>query len=598
MKIDKQFLKNHSNPVVRTGLLMLMIALIILSCSKISRTLPAGLPDNGGLFLPDNFEALVVVDSIGKARHLAVNDNGDIYVKLTFNRAMKGAGGTVGLRDLNKDGRADSIVYFGDYKDIGGSAVGMTIHDGYLYTSTVNQVLKNKLSPGELVPQSKTEVVLTDFDPNVAKNWHTTKPVAFDRKGYLYVPFGTPSDAGQDITKYGPIGIPGGKGLDPSPELENHGGIWRFDASKTNQTQKDGYKFATGIRSVVGMVWSPLDDNLYAVMNGIDNFHTIYPDLFTAWQAAVLPSEPLLKVTEGADFGWPYAYYDHIQKKNVLQPGYGGDGKIVGRASTFDVPAIGFPGHWAPMDVMFYQGNQFPERYKQGAFVAFHGSTDRSPYPQAGYIVCFVPFKNGVPTGDWEVFADGFTGVDTVVNTSDAVYRPMGLATGPDGSLYISESNKGKIWRVMYKGDKKTFGEKQLAGMELRKSRSYIKTPDELKDNLHRGDRLAGSILYNTYCASCHQRNGKGDNSRFPPLAGSDWVTGDKQRLIGVILNGLDGEIMVNGQSWQGMMPAHAEFLDDHAVASISTYIRQSFGNKAGPVSSLEVNEVRKKTRN
>ena len=598
MKFEKQFLKNHRSPVIRTGMVLLLIALVIISCSKISRTLPAGSPDNGGLFLPDNFEALVVVDSIGKARHLAVNDNGDIYVKLTFNRAMKGSGGTVGLRDLNKDGRADSIVYFGDYKDIGGSAVGMTIHDGYLYTSTVNQVLKNKLTPGQLVPESKTEVVLTDLDPNVARNWHTTKPVAFDRKGYMYVPFGTPSDAGQDITKYGPIGIPGGKGLDPSPELENHGGIWRFDASKTNQTQKDGYKFATGIRSVVGMVWSPLDDNLYAVMNGIDNFRTIFPDLYTAWQAAVLPSEPLLKVTEGSDFGWPYAYYDHMLKKNVLQPGYGGDGKIIGRASKFDVPVIGFPGHWAPMDVMFYQGNQFPERYKQGAFVAFHGSTDRSPYPQAGYIVCFVPFKNGAPTGEWEVFADGFTGVDTVVNTSDAVYRPMGLATGPDGSLYISESNKGKIWRIMYKGDKKEFGEKQLAGMELRKSRSYIKTPDEVKDNLHRGDRLAGSILYNTYCASCHQRDGKGDNSRFPPLAKSEWVTGDKQRLISVILNGLDGEITVNGQSWQGMMPAHAEFLDDHAIASISTYIRQSFGNKAGPVSSLEVAEVRKKSGN
>lgn len=598
MKFNNHFLIDQRNPVIRTGMLFLLIALVIISCSKISRTLPAGLPDNGGLFLPDKFEALVVVDSIGKARHLAVNDNGDIYVKLTFNRAMKGSGGTVGLRDLNKDGRADSIVYFGDYKDIGGSAVGMTIHDGYLYTSTVNQVLKNKLTPGQLVPQSKTEVVLTDLDPNVARNWHTTKPVAFDRKGYMYVPFGTPSDAGQDITKYGPIGIPGGKGLDPSPELETHGGIWRFDASKTNQTQKDGYKFATGIRSVVGMVWSPLDDNLYAVMNGIDNFRTIFPDLYTAWQAAVLPSEPLLKVTEGSDFGWPYAYYDHMLKKNVLQPGYGGDGKIIGRASKFDVPVIGFPGHWAPMDVMFYQGNQFPERYKQGAFVAFHGSTDRSPYPQAGYIVCFVPFKNGAPTGEWEVFADGFTGVDTVINTSDAVYRPMGLATGPDGSLYISESNKGKIWRVMYKGDKKEFGKKQLAGMELRKSRSYIKTPDEVKDNLHRGDRLAGSILYNTYCASCHQRDGKGDNSRFPPLAKSEWVTGDKQRLINVILNGLDGEITVNGQSWQGMMPAHAEFLDDHAIASISTYIRQSFGNKAGPVSSLEVAEVRKKSGN
>ena len=582
---------NFSTTIVAVSLVALSL-LIFYGC-RITAKLPDSDSDNGGLFLPDGFEAVTVVDSIGRARHLTVNDNGDIYVKLTFNPKMNRYGGTVGLRDINKDGKADSIVYFGDYQDIGSSAVGVTIHNGYLYTSTVNQVLRNKLKPGELVPASKTEVMLTDLDPNVAKNWHTTKPLAFDKKGYMYVPFGSPSDAGQDITKYGPIGIPGGKGLDPSPELENHAGIWRFDANKPNQTQKDGYKFATGIRSVVGMTWSPLDDNLYAVMNGIDNFHTIYPDLFTAWQGAVLPSEPLLKVTEGSDFGWPYAYYDHIQKKNVLQPGYGGDGKIIGRAAKFDLPVIGFPGHWAPMDILFYQGNQFPERYKQGAFVALHGSTDRSPYPQAGYIVCFVPFENGKAKGEIEIFADGFTGIDTVVNTSDAVYRPMGLATGPDGSLYISESNKGKIWRIMYKGDKKSFESAQLAEMEKRKVRSYIKEPDPIKDNLHRGDMLAGGILYNTYCASCHQQNGKGDNSRFPPLAGSEWVTGDKKRLIDVILNGLQGEIKVSGQTWDGLMPAHGGFLNDHAVASIATYIRKRFGNNADAVSSIEVKQVR-----
>lgn len=578
---------------IYSGIFILVSVVLSQLACKGLKGLPAPSPDNGGLYLPDNFQALVVVDSIGKARHLAVNDNGDIYVKLTFNRRMNGSGGTVGLRDTDGDGKADSIVYFGDYKDIGSSAVGVTIHNGYLYTSTINQVLRNKLKPGELVPTSNTEIVLTDLDKNVARNWHTTKPLAFDNKGYMYVPFGAPSDAGQDIAKYGPIGIPGGKGLDPSPELENHAGIWRFDANKTNQTQKEGYKFATGIRSVVGMTWNPNDDNLYAVMNGIDNFHTLYPNFFTAWQGAVLPSEPLLKVTEGSDFGWPYAYYDHLLKKNVLQPGYGGDGKIIGRAAEFDLPVIGFPGHWAPMDILFYQGNQFPERYKQGAFVALHGSTDRSPYPQAGYMVCFVPFQNGIARGDIEIFADGFTGVDTVLNTSDAVYRPMGLSTGPDGSLYISESNKGKIWRIMYKGNKEQFGTAQLAKMEERKSLSHIKEPDAVKDNLQRGDMLAGGILYNTYCASCHQKDGKGDNSRFPPLAGSDWVTGDKKRLLDAILNGLQGPIKVNGQAWDGLMPAHAGFLDDHAIASIASYIRRNFGNKATAVTSAEVNAVR-----
>jgi glucose/arabinose dehydrogenase/mono/diheme cytochrome c family protein len=537
--------------------------------------------------------AVVVADSLGRARHLTVNSNGDIYVKLTYNDIMHGSGGTVGLRDADNDGKADIISYFGNYKDEGGLPAGIAIHDGYLYTSTVKYVFRNKLIAGQLLPDPRTDTILIDDDKDLQKHWHTAKPFAFDRHGNMYVPFGAPTDAAQDINTVGPAGIPGGRGLDPAPDLEKHAGIWRFDAGKLKQTQKDGYKYATGIRSVLAINWNPMDDCLYVAMNGMDNFHTRYPKVYSAWQAAVLPSEPLLKVTEHANFGWPYAYYDHMLKKNVLQPGYGGDGKTIGRANQFDMPVMGFPGHWAPMDLLFYTGNQFPERYKKGAFVAFHGSTDRSPYPQAGYIVCFVPFENGKPAGDWEVFADGFTGVDTVFNTSDAVYRPMGLAEGPDGSLYISDSNKGKIWRVMYKGDKNLFGSTQLAAMEQRKSRTYIKTPDEVKDNLGLGGEMNGLILYNSFCASCHQRDGKGDNNRYPPLAGSDWIAGNKEQLIKVILNGMEGEIKVNGKTYNGIMPAHGGLLDDHAIASIATYINKRFYKEKDLVASAEVAKLR-----
>jgi glucose/arabinose dehydrogenase/cytochrome c553 len=572
-----------------------MICIFLASCNqhKPPGPLPKGDPDNGGLFLPGNFEAVVVADSLGRARHLTVNSNGDIYVKLTYNDIMHGSGGTVGIRDANNDGKADIITYFGDYKDEGGLPAGIEVHNGYLYTATVKNIFRNKLQPGQLVPESETEVIVVDDDENLRKHWHTAKPFAFDKNGNIYVPFGAPTDAAQDINVAGPPGIPGGKGLDPAPDLERHAGIWRFDADKKGQTQKDGYKYATGIRSVLAIDWNPMDDCLYVAMNGMDNFHTRYPQVFSAWQAAVFPSEPLLKVTEHSNFGWPYAYYDHIQGKNVLQPGYGGDGKTVGRANKFDVPVMGFPGHWAPMDLLFYTGNQFPERYKKGAFVAFHGSTDRSPFPQAGYIVCFVPFSNGKPTSDWEVFADGFTGVDTVFNTSDALYRPMGLAQGPDGSLYISESNKGRIWRVLYKGDKKLFGSAQLAAMEKRKSRTYIKTPDEAKDNLGLGGIMNGLVLYNSYCAGCHQRDGKGDNNRYPPLAGSDWIAGNNEQLIRVMLHGLQGEIKVNGKTFNGIMPAHGGFLDDHAIASIATYINKAFNKQNSLVASSDVSKIR-----
>ena len=145
----------------------------------------------------------------------------------------------------------------------------------------------------------------------------------------------------------------------------------------------------------------------------------------------------------------------------------------------------------------------------------------------------------------------------------------------------------------MYKGDRNKFGDAQLTEMEKRKSRSYIKTPDEIKDNLGIGGEMNGLILYNSYCTSCHQRDGKGDNNRYPPLAGSDWVGGDKKKLVGVILNGLQGEIKVNGKTYNGIMPAHGGFLDDHAIASILTYVKKKFNKESIPITSAEVGEIR-----
>jgi len=148
----------------------------------------------------------------------------------------------------------------------------------------------------------------------------------------------------------------------------------------------------------------------------------------------------------------------------------------------------------------------------------------------------------------------------------------------------------------MYKGDKNKFGDVQLAEMEERKSRTYIKTPDEVKDNLGVGGEMNGLILYHSYCAACHQRDGKGDNNRYPPLAGSDWVAGDQQKLIAVILNGLTGEIKVNGKTYNGLMPAHSEFLDDHAVASILTFVKRNLNKQNIEVTSAEVSKVRAAT--
>ncbi|HZG23948.1 MAG TPA: c-type cytochrome, partial [Chitinophagaceae bacterium] len=364
------------------------------------------------------------------------------------------------------------------------------------------------------------------------------------------------------------------------------------------QTQKDGVHFATGLRSIVAMDWNNADKTLYCLMHGRDDLHMLWPNIFTSWQSAILPAEEFLKVTKGMDAGWPYYFYDQIKQKKLLNPEYGGDGIKEGDGSKYAQPLIGFPAHWAPNDLFFYTGNQFPNRYKNGAFIAFHGSTNRGPYPQSGYFIGFVPMKKGAPSGPVEVFADGFAEVEPLINVSDAAYRPMGIAMGPDGSLFISDTEKGKIWKISYSGKKKNFGAPQLAKMEERKNLPHIRTPDEIKDNLITGMAEGGAKVYATYCSSCHQQNGKGDGNRFPPLDSSEWVIGkgrgDKERLIRVLLKGLEGPIEVKGQQYSNTMPAH-NFLSNEDAALVLTYIRNNFGNKASAISAVDVNEVRKR---
>lgn len=560
---------------------------LIVSCGP-KDTLPKGDRDNGGLFLPDGFEAVVVIDSIGRARHLTVNDNGDIYVKLRV--ANEAGQGLVAIRDSNQDGKADVIETFGNYPDTGNYGTGMRIYNGYLYFSTAGEVYRMKMDADRLVPTGEAELIVKDDYKNAVHGYeHIAKPIAFDNEGHIYVPFGSPGDVCQEFNRR-----PGAMGMDPCPQLEWHGGIWRFDANQLNQTQQEhGYRYATGIRSVVAMDWNQEENALYVVQHGRDNMNRTWPDMYSPWESAVLPSEEFFRVDEGIDGGWPYYYYDQLQGKKLRNPEYGGDKMIEADPDKITYPLLGFPGHFAPNDLLFYRGNQFPDRYKNGAFIAFHGSTIRAPYPQAGYFVGFVPFQNGKPSGPWEVFADGFAQLDTIVNTGDAAARPMGLSMGPDGSLYITESVQGKVWRVMYKGNKEDFGQAALDKLEERKNtRTNIKYPDPEKDNLEVGMLESGAKIYNLYCGTCHQRDGKGDGTRFPPLAETDWVTGNKRRLIEILLNGMEGPITVNGVDYNQIMPAH-NFLSNEDLASVLTYIRKSFGNNANSVSAGEVQRVR-----
>ena len=541
-------------------------------------------PSNGGLLLPNGFQSTIVMDSVPeRVRHIAVSEDGVLYGNL---RNSDEKAGIIALADTDKDGEADIIEKFGGYRSrqSWSYSTAMRIYNGYIYFSSELVVYRYKLTPGTMVPEGQMEIVVTD-DHEHGKHEHIGKPIAFDNEGYLYVPFGAPSNACQE-----PKRTPGAPGLDPCPQLEHHGGVWRFDANKLGQTQKDGYKYASGIRSVVAMDWNSVDENLYIVMHGRDDLLRLFPDRYSPWESALLPSEEFIRVTEGSNFGWPYCYYDQMQEKKVLAPEYGGDGELVGRCDQFEDPIIGFPGHWAPNDLVFYKGGQFPERYKNGAFIAFHGSTNRAPYPQSGYFVAFVPFKDGAPSGDWEVFADGFAGVDPIESVKDAHFRPMGIAFDNDGAMYLSDSVKGRIWKITFDGDKAAFGTEELAEMEKRKTATHIRTPDKVNDNLGRNASSPGEATYYTYCSTCHQKDGRGASGRFPPLANTDWVSGDKERLIKIILEGMEGSIEINGEAYNGVMPQHS-FLSDTEISNVLTYIRSNFGNDA---SAIEVDEISK----
>ena len=460
------------------NIFIIIFITLFFSCEKNKRyTIPDTDIDNGGLFLPDGFGALVVADSIGPSRHLAVNNNGDIYVKL---RIATGDLGNIALRDTDNDGKVDIFRRFGYYPNDGTFATEMRIHNDYLYFSSEQVVYRQKLTPSKLIPDGRPEIILVD---NYPIRWHNAKSLAFDNNGGMYVTFSAPTNACENWDTTNGEETENVKGESPCSQLDILGGIWRFDANKLGQTQSDGERFATGLRSIVAISWNNKDNSLYAVNHGRDYLHNHAPKYFSDWKNAVLPAEEFMKIQKNDDYGWPYSYYDHFKNKRMLAPEYGGDG--IKESKGFSNPIMGLPAHWAPNDLLFYKGNQFPERYKNGAFIAFHGSTNRSPFPQAGYIVAFIPFKNGKPINKWEVFADGFAEVDTIISMSDAKYRPMGLSEGPDGSLYISESRKGKIWRIIFKGNIKKFGEMELKNMDIRKrTRSYIKMPDENNNNL------------------------------------------------------------------------------------------------------------------
>ncbi|MEZ2334634.1 sorbosone dehydrogenase family protein [Mucilaginibacter sp. RCC_168] len=390
--------------------------------------------DNAGLKLPDGFGALKVAETGAKARHLVVTPQGDIYVKLA--RPNKEGKGILVLHEAS-NGKAELKSSFGSY---GGTEV--SLKNGYLFASSNTEVFRYKVNDkNEVINPDQPEKIVTGLK---AGRQHETKSFALDNDGNIYVNIGAWFNACQEKDRglHSP-GIPG------CPILDSMGGVWQFKTDKLNQTYGDGVRYATGLRNMVGMDWNQQDNQLFVMQHGRDNLNSSWPELYTTKQSAELPAECLYALKKGDNAGWPFMYYDQIQHKKIQAPEYGGDGKKEADAKYID-PAMAYPGHMAPNGLLFYTGNQFPAKYKNGAFIAFHGSWNRAPEPQAGYFVVFQPFKNGKPEGNWEIFADGFSGSPEKTAAGRADHRPCGLAQGLDGSLYVTDDSKGTIYRIIY----------------------------------------------------------------------------------------------------------------------------------------------------
>ncbi len=394
------------------------------------------IPINAGLKLPPGFSATIVADKLGRARHIAITKNGIIYVKL---EKLKNGKGIIKLSNINADEKAMQQSGFGNY-----TGTGICIKGNYLYASSDEDVYRYTLNDkSEVINPDKPEKIISGL---LNRHEHPSKSIVLDNNGNVYVNIGAYSNSCQVLDRT--IGSPG---QNPCPILDSAGGIWQFKADKLNQHYADGVRYATGLRNVVGLDWNNTSNELFVLQHGRDQLSQLFPDLYNEKQNAELPAEAMYELHKGDNAGWPYIYYDQLQKKKILSPEYGGDGKKTAGEDAVD-PVMAFPGHLGPNGLLFYTGKMFPVKYKDGAFITFHGSWNRAPEKQKGFNVVFVPFKNGKPVGTWEIFADNFAGTENIYSPKQAKHRPCGIAQGPDGALYISDDVQGTVYRISYNG--------------------------------------------------------------------------------------------------------------------------------------------------
>jgi glucose/arabinose dehydrogenase/mono/diheme cytochrome c family protein len=508
-------------------------------------TSPACSGNNGGITLPPGFCATVFADNIGHARHLVVAPNGVVYVNTWSGRyygndAPPPGGFLIALQDTRGDGHADVNIRFGDSFAQGShGGTGIALYNGALYAEVNERIVRYALRAGTMVPTGAPQVVVSGLP---LTGDHPMHPFVIDGQGNLYGDLGSATNSCQVQNRT--LNSPG---INPCTELETRAGTWRYDANGIAQRFSPAERFVTGVRNGEGFAFDAVG-RIYATMHGRDQLSENWPKFYRPEQGPHEPAEELLILQQGADYGWPECYFDREQQKLVLAPEYGGDGgEAVGPCAQKRAPIASFPAHWAPNDLALYEGRQFPNAYRGGAFIAFHGSWNRAPYPQGGYNVVFQPLRDGKADGNFVVFADGFAGA--VKEPGQAAHRPCGLAVGPDGALYISDDARGRIWRVTFHGNVATTGIVPApapraettaiapdvgppegihpnAGAEATAAASLPVPPGATAAQVSLGARVFHGQVGGGTCEGCHGSNARG-TPLAPDLTSGKWLWGD-----------------------------------------------------------------------
>jgi glucose/arabinose dehydrogenase len=353
-------------------------------------------PAGAELQVPVGFRADLFHDGTfggeGNPRTMALAPNGDVFVANSDESQIDV------LRDADGDGKAEERFRFAAQAQGLRQPFGLTFFNGFLYVGNTDSIVRFSYEEGQTEAGMSAEVVV----PGLPTGGHSTRNVIFTPDGSkMYVAVGSRSNIAEEEERRAAI-------LEYNPD----GSGFRV--------------FASGLRNPVGLAINPVTGQLWTAVNERDGLgDDLVPDYFTS-------------VREGGFYGWPYSYIGAN-----LDPRMEGKGKDL--AARAIVPDVLFQAHSASLGCLFYTGTMFPPEYRNDAFVAFHGSWNRTL--RTGYKVVRVRFQDGRPVGGYEDFLTGFL---LAGDNQDVWGRPVGLLVARDGALLVSDDGGSRIWRVSY----------------------------------------------------------------------------------------------------------------------------------------------------